>query len=166
MYDELCEMKRGVVMAERESRLPDIALLLLRVGAGVFLIMNHGWGKLVGAYGNVFQGQEWGFISFVASIGFPLARFFALSAAAAEFFGSLLLILGLFTRFGSALVAIVMAVAVYFHLTQDMGIEMAGLYLLIAVLYMFVSPGRYSIDELIASRSRQPSATTVAEQAA
>ncbi|HEY7545217.1 MAG TPA: DoxX family protein [Blastocatellia bacterium] len=139
---------------EKDSRLPDIALLAVRAAAGAMLVYFHGWDKIASAYANVFHGAEWGFPAFVASIGFPAAKFFALCAAMAEFFGSLLLVFGFFTRYGAMMMSATMIVAVYYHARNDGRIELAALYLLVGLLFTFVSPGRYSIDEWISSRSK------------
>lgn len=141
-------------MTEKDSRWPDISLLLFRVAAGAMLIYFHGWGKIASSYANVIHGEEWGFIGFVASIGFPAARFFALCAAMAEFMGSLLLIAGVFTRYGAMMVSATMVVAVYYHARNDGRIELAALYLLVGMLFTFISPGRYSVDEWIGNRSK------------
>src|ERR1044072_860727 len=111
----------------------DWGLLMLRLGIAAFLIINHGWGKFAGAMGYLFGGQEWGFIGFVGSIGFPLPTFFALCAAFAEFLGCLLVAVGLFTRYGASFVACTMAVAVFFHLKTNSPFELAAIYFLVAI---------------------------------
>ena len=128
------------------NRLWDVGLLLLRLGAGLLLIVNHGWGKLVSAYGYLAQGKDWKFIEGVANLGFPLPAFFAVAAALAESIGSILLILGLFTRYAALFIMITMGVAVYRHLTSDFRFELAALYFLIALTFVFIPPGRFSVD--------------------
>ncbi len=148
-------------MTEKDSRWPDISLLLFRAAAGAMLIYFHGWGKIASAYANVIHGEEWGFIGFVASIGFPAARFFAVCAAMAEFFSSLLLITGWFTRYGAMAMGATMIVAVYYHAKGDGRIELAALYLLIGLLFTFISPGRYSIDAWLGNRSKATEAAVL-----
>lgn len=131
----------------------DWGLLILRVGIAAFLIINHGWGKFSGALGFLFGGKEWGFIGFVGSIGFPLPTFFALCAALAEFIGCLLVAVGLFTRVGASFVAFTMAVAVYFHLKTDSPFELAAIYFLAALFFIFAGAGKFSIDAGLASRA-------------
>lgn len=145
-------------MTEKDSRWPDIALLIVRAAAGAMLIYFHGWDKITSAYANVIHGQEWGFTTFVASIGFPAARFFAICAAMAEFFGSLLLVCGFLTRYGAMMMSATMMVAVYYHAKNDGRIELAALYLLVGLLFTFISPGRYSIDEWLGNRSKSTEA--------
>ncbi len=134
--------------------LPDAGLFLLRACAGLMLAFKHGDDKIAAAYGYVFQGQEWGFVGAVAGMGFPLAGFFAVCAAVAEFFGALFLAAGLFTRYAAAAVTATMAVAVYRHMTTDMRFELAAMYGLVALAFVFTSPGRFSVDELWRSRSK------------
>ncbi|MCI0412816.1 DoxX family protein [bacterium] len=128
------------------NRFWDIGLLLLRLGTGLLLIMNHGWGKLVSAFGYLAQGKPWKFIEGVANLGFPFPAFFAVAAALAESIGSILLIIGLFTRYAALFIAINMSVAIYRHLTSDFRFELAALYLCIALAFLFLPPGRFSMD--------------------
>ena len=128
------------------NRLWDIGLLLLRVGTGLLLIANHGWSKLMSAYGYVALGKDWKFIEGVAKMGFPLPAFFAIAAAMVESIGSVLLILGLFTRYAALFIGITMGVAIYRHLTTDFRYELAAMYLLIAIALMLLPPGRFSLD--------------------
>ena len=134
---------------------PDVALFLLRASAGLMLAFKHGDDKITAAYGYVVHGQEWGFVNGVANIGFPFPGFFAVCAAVAEFFGALLLAVGLFTRYAAAAVTAVMAVAVYTHLRGNMQFELAALYGLIALAFIFIGPGKFSVDEMWHGRFRK-----------
>ncbi|MEW6212451.1 MAG: DoxX family protein [Acidobacteriota bacterium] len=134
--------------------LPDVSMFLLRASAGLMLAFKHGDDKIAAAYGHLFQGQEWGFINGVANLGFPFPTFFAVCAAVAEFFGALFLAAGLFTRYAAALVTANMAVAVYNHLRSDMRFELAAMYGLVALAFIFTSPGRFSIDGLWRGRAK------------
>ena len=80
--------------------------LLIRVVTGVNLI-PHGAKKLFG-------GIE-GTAAFFAGAGYEPALFLTWLVAVTEFFGGILLILGLFTRPAAAAVAVFMAVAVQHH---------------------------------------------------
>lgn len=133
------------VVSVSQQRL-DLGLLILRLGAGLTLSSLHGWGKLTGATGHLFQGQSWGFIGAVESLGFPLPIVFALAAALAESAGGLLLALGAFTRIAATFVGFTMLVAIYRHLTAGEGAELAFLYLIAAVTLAVTGAGEYSID--------------------
>jgi putative oxidoreductase len=132
-------------MPERTSQPNDLFLLLLRLGAGLMLFGFHGYGKLKGALG-LLQGQEWPFVAFVGNFGFPVPAFFAVCAALAEGVGSLLLAAGLFTRYAAAAVGFTMLMAVTHHVRTDMRFELAAIYLLVALLFVFSPPGRFSLD--------------------
>ena len=67
----------------------DIGLLVLRLGAGLFMAFGHGFGKIP---------PSDGFIGGVEKLGLPMPIFFAWMAAFSEFLGGLLIALGLFTR--------------------------------------------------------------------
>jgi uncharacterized membrane protein YphA (DoxX/SURF4 family) len=137
-------------MSESMSRAS--ALLLLRAGAALLLIYFHGFDKAVEAYAHLVHGADWPFVGFVASLGFPFAKLFAACAVLAEALGAGLLAAGLFTRYAGAAVALTMMVAVYFHMTTDMRIELAALYMLIALAFVFVSPGSLSVDAWLQRR--------------
>src|SRR5687767_9263921 len=113
-------------MLQLNSRGSELTLFLLRAGAGLMLFYFHGMGKATAAYANLVHGQEWKFIGFVASLGFPFATFFATCAALAESVGALFLAVGLFTRYSSIALAFTMLVAVYHHARSDMKIELAA----------------------------------------
>ncbi len=139
-------------MAKRLFPLADLGFLIIRLGAGLMLASLHGWSKVAAAYGHFAHGQDWPMIGMVASLGFPFAPFFAACSAAAEFLGGLLLAAGWYTRQVAIVVAINMAVAVYRHLTTDMRFELAALYLLVAIGFVILPPGRFSLDTWLARR--------------
>lgn len=88
--------------------LKPLALLLLRLALAVIFIF-HGYPKLFGNVGQAMQGFQ--------HMGFP--PYFAYVAGILEVFGGCLLILGLFTRIASLLLAGEMLIAVLkVHLPQ------------------------------------------------
>ena len=124
----------------------NLALLLLRAVPALLLVGFHGWDKLVAATRYLAHGTEWKFIEAVAGLGFPLPAFFAVCAALAESVVALFLAAGLFTRYAAAIVAFNFTVAVYRHVTTDFRFELAALYWLIAVVFVFTPPGRFALD--------------------
>jgi putative oxidoreductase len=91
-----------------QSKLQDFALLIMRLGLGL-IVMYYGAQKMLGAFGGSgFQGT----IAFMRNT-FGIPPVFAIMAICAEFFGSLGLILGLFTRVAAFGVMCTMAVAAY-----------------------------------------------------
>jgi len=89
-----------------------------------------------------------------ASMGFPLPLFSAYLAASAETAGVVLLVLGLFTRFVSVPLIIVMFVAITtVHLGNgfsagDNGFEIPLYYLLFLLIFFSQGAGRFSLDRL------------------
>lgn len=119
----------------------NFALLILRVGTGL-LMMMHGYDKLV-----KFAEYKKDFMRFLGmsqEISLALTVF-------GEFFCSIFLILGLFTRFAVIPTIIVMSVAFFkAHHADFFGEgEHAMLYLLIYVAILLVGPGRISVDGMI-----------------
>ena len=86
-----------------------ISTVPLRVGAGV-IFMAHGAQKLFGWFGG--YGLE-GTGGWMESIGLAPGYLMALMAGSAEFFGGLLLVLGLLVRPSAAVLAITMLVAIF-----------------------------------------------------
>lgn len=78
---------------------------LLRVVAGLLLV-THGYGKILNPFGAV---------GMVEGLGFYPGVFWSPLLAATEFFGGILLALGLFTRPAAFASTIVLAVTIYFH---------------------------------------------------
>jgi putative oxidoreductase len=153
-------------MTERDANLAGLGMLILRLGMTALLATNHGWAKFLGATGYLFAGKAWGFVNFVASMGFPLPTFFAVCAALAECVGCLLLAAGLFTRYAAGLIAITMSVAVLHHLNTDLGFESAAMYLLPALLFVLAGPGKFSVDQRLRNRSKAATAAEVITSAA
>jgi putative oxidoreductase len=87
----------------------DLALLILRVGSGLIFI-PHGYPKMTGGGGDE-KGGHAHLTQSLAQMGLPLPYAFAALVGAIEFFGGLLLILGLQTQWASLALVFVMLVA-------------------------------------------------------
>lgn len=119
----------------------NIATLILRITLGVLLI-THGYDKLIHINDNHDQ-----FISFMGlgkNVSYYLVVF-------AEFFCSLLVVLGLFTRLAAIPLIINMAVAVFVaHKGEVFGDgEHAALYLGGFVVLLLLGAGKISVDGMI-----------------
>ncbi len=119
--------------------------LLLRVVFGLLMMIPHGYAKLVN-----FDKIAPKFMNFMglgqtASLGLVIF---------AEFFCSLALILGLFTRL--ALVPLIVAASVIVfraHAGDILGeAEHGFLYLTVYFVLMVTGPGKYSVDGMIARK--------------
>ena len=129
----------------RASR-ADIGLLVFRVGIAAFMVGFHGWTRLNRAIGYALFDQPWTFVEMVDRLGFPFPVMFAIFSVLSESVGALLLAIGLFTRWASAILAINMAVALLNELFKGDPIELPGLYLLGAVTVILLGPGQLSLD--------------------
>ena len=125
----------------------DIAYTLVRVIIGVNLLM-HGWLK-VGTFGLA------GVSGYMAKLGLEPAVGFAVAAIFLETVGAVCIIIGLFTRFFAAALAVEMAVALgVAHLTAGFFVNKGGFeYVLLLGIVMFAiairGGGPYSVDRLI-----------------
>jgi putative oxidoreductase len=132
------------------AALSPLAEPLIRVTAGLLLV-PHGAQKLFGWFGG--YGLEATGQFFASKLGLPPSL--ALLAGVIEFFGGLMLALGLATRVVAALVAGLMAVAVtQVHLGAgffwtDGGFEYPLFWGIVALSFVIRGGGRYSLDRLI-----------------
>ena len=117
------------------------AILLLRLSLGI-LMMHHGYDKLV--HFSEYQAKFMNFLGMGTSMSLALVVF-------AEFFCSLFLILGLFTRLSAIPLIIATCVMVFKAHNADVfgDGETAALYLTAYLVLFFVGPGRVSVDSLI-----------------
>ena len=117
------------------------AMLLLRLVVG-FLMINHGYGKLV-HFGDM-QGKFINFLGLGQPVSLALVVF-------AEFFCALFIIIGLFTRLATIPVIVAMGVALFkAHNSDFLGEgEMATLYLAGYLVLLIVGPGKVSVDGMI-----------------
>lgn len=129
------------------TALATLGLTLLRMFAGIGLI-THGLGKLP---------PSAQFVSGVAAIGFPLASVFAWAASLSEFAGGACLIVGLFTRPAAFFVLFTMCVALFgVHFNDPFGKkELALLYAFIALGFLLMGAGSWSIDALLRSNKKR-----------
>lgn len=120
----------------------DFGLLVLRVSIGIFML-THGWPKL----SKLLAGGE---IQFLDPFGIGAKPSFIL-AMFAEFFCSILIILGLATRWAVIPLIITMLVAIFVAHAADgfQKQELPAHYVLVYVFLLLSGPGKFSIDHLI-----------------
>ncbi|MBL0358529.1 MAG: DoxX family protein [Chitinophagaceae bacterium] len=113
-------------------------MLLFRFGIGVLMI-NHGYDKLVH-----FSQMQKDFVNFLG-LGQTISLCMVVFA---EFFCSLFLILGLFTRLSAIPLLIAMCVALFkAHNSEIFGLgEKAAMYLCAYLLILILGPGKISVD--------------------
>lgn len=122
------------------AALGDIAETVLRVVAGLALV-THGWGKI---------GDPFGAAGMVEGLGFHPGAFWSLLLSLTEFFGGILIAIGLLTRPASFAAMFVLLVTVYFHwIVQGQGYGGAEKSIIwAAVFFYFAIRGgnRHSVD--------------------
>lgn len=118
------------------------ALLILRLGAGLLMMVNHGLDKLTN-----FADKSSRFAD-----PFGIGTTTSLSMVVfAEFFCAVFIILGLFTRLACIPLIINMAVALFHAHNGDIfgkG-ELAALFLTCFITLLFTGPGKISLDRFI-----------------
>lgn len=130
------------------ARLRWLGPLALRVCFGYFWL-ETGWGKLHNLDGAIARFVDW---------GLPLPMWSAPLSAGTELVGGALLMLGLFTRFTSLVMAFNMVVAIAFVVIKNvMGLDDfveldEFLYILIFFWLFLAGPGKASLDRLIERR--------------
>lgn len=126
-----------------QSSLDDFAKLLLRVVLGI-LILLHGWAKLRHGIGGV--------EAMLAARGLP--AFIAWGAYVGEVLAPLLLILGVYTRLGAALVAVNMLFALLLAHSGHFGqftagggwrLELQAMFLAASLAILMLGSGRYAL---------------------
>ena len=125
----------------------DISYTLVRVIVGYIFFM-HGWGKITGA------GVA-GVSTYMANQGLEPGALFALAAMFLEAVGGICIIIGLFTRFFAAAMAIELAIAfLVVHFKAGFPVGKGGFeYVLLLGIVMFAiairGGGPYSADRMI-----------------
>lgn len=119
----------------------NFAMLVLRLGLGV-LMLSHGYGKLI--HFHEMRGSFINFLGLGSTISLTLDIF-------AEFFCSIFLILGLFTRLAVIPILIAMSVAlIKVHHGDLFGAgERAAIYIACSITILFCGPGKISVDGMI-----------------
>ncbi len=142
-------------VANMFEKMQEYSMFLLRFALGVIFIA-HGSQKLLGWFGG--YGFDATVQFFQQALGIPPA--FAIMAILAEFFGGIMVLLGVFTRLGSAAIAVNMAVALFtIHLSQGffiagdkVGFEYVFALLMIALYLTVNGAGKLSLDAYIRDR--------------
>ena len=130
---------------------PDLAALVLRLGFGFMMSVNHGYIKLT--HFHEWKTEFTSFMGLNGSLSLALAIF-------AELGCSILLILGLFTRLTLIPLLITMVVIFQSHNWDFLGEGELGTSFLIGYLAILsIGPGRYSLDWLIGERLKSKKMT-------
>jgi putative oxidoreductase len=130
--------------------LEGVSYPLMRIVTGAFLL-PHGAQKLFGLFGGDINHAA----AFFSKVGIEPALPLAYATGVVEFFGGLLLALGLLTRIAAAAVVVMMAVAILsVHLANgyfwtSLGYEYPLMWGLFAFAIFLHGGGRFSLDRAI-----------------
>ena len=131
---------KKLLSAKYSAGAVNAALLLLRLGVGI-LMMWHGYDKLV--HFSEYQDKFMNFMGMGRTLSLAMVVF-------AEFFCSLFLIIGLFTRL--ATIPLIIAMCVVLFKVNDGNVfgkaENIPLYLLCFLTLLIIGPGRISVDSM------------------
>ena len=130
--------------------------LIMRLIVG-YVFMLSGWGKLNNLPQIIQNFTEW---------GIPIPKILTPFVSGVEFFGGIMLLLGLFTRIPAAMLAVVMVVAIKSAKWGDvdsletlLGFEEATYFA--AFMWLAISgPGAASLDRLLVNASGHREAST------
>jgi putative oxidoreductase len=129
----------------------DAVLLVVRAVLGVTFLI-HGGQKLFGWYGG---GGTRGTQEMMGMLGVGHPRLMGWLATLSEFFGGLLVLIGLFTQLAAAIIIGTMIVAVAtVHLSKGFlntagGYELNLSLITLALVLLFLGPGSISLDHLM-----------------
>ncbi len=117
-------------------------LTLLRIFAGVALLMSHGIGKIP-------PSEQ--FVGGAANIGFPAPAFFSWAAALSESVGGAFLALGFLTRPAAFFIGCVMLTALLGVHRNDpfQKQELAFMYLFVSLAFLFMGANDWSLDKFL-----------------
>jgi len=129
-----------------QSTKVSVALLMLRIVMGL-AFMHHGWGKIQSPFSWMPPES-------------PIPGIFQFLAALSEFGGGLALLLGAITSLAMLGLSITMLVATFMHAFAmkdpfvatgpgQSSYEPALVYFCVAVLFLVIGPGKYSLDRKI-----------------
>jgi putative oxidoreductase len=137
-------MIKRIFAPAKNSPSANLALLVLRLWIGFQMLLLHGTDKLMHFSASATKFPDPLGIGHTASLGLSVF---------AEFFVSILIVLGMFTRWSALVLIINMAVAfIGVHkgaLSGEHNGELAFMYLLAYVILFLAGPGRVSADKIL-----------------
>lgn len=143
MYVYLCPLMKKFLFNANATYF-NFGILFLRIVLGASFIYNHGFDKI----SDPSRWSKLGAQMEIMHIHFAPA-FWGFMAAFAEFFGSVFLMLGLFTRISAFMLAFTMLVAfIAGHSSTDFNAYPFEM-MIVFITIMIIGPGKFSIDAQI-----------------
>lgn len=135
------------------AKYSDAGILFMRIGIGTAYVFVYGLMKIQGG------PEMWVMIgSAMSKIGVNFGHvYWGFLATASEFFGGMLLLLGLFTRTAAAFMAFTMLMAFITHLSiHDAWSNAIHPMELFSVLMglIFLGAGKYSLDQILSGKKQ------------
>jgi uncharacterized membrane protein YphA (DoxX/SURF4 family) len=131
----------------------DIGLLLLRIIAGISLLLLFGIPKIEAAVHFRHTAEQWPFVAFNRRVRLPRPVMVAYLQTLNESLGALLVAIGLLCRTAGGTLAIAFAVATFCSVrVHESSWVLAAAYGLVFAALVFTGPGEFSIDNCIANR--------------
>ena len=136
-----------MIVVDSFERRRDITLAMLRITFGVMIAGLHGLHKVSEGYRYFASGEEWPLLLDTMQMGFPAPAAFAASAAIVQFVGGILIAVGALTRPAAVLIGCTLLTALAFNVrTSGPDTQLAGVYALIAGLFIILGGGYWSLD--------------------
>ncbi len=135
----------------------DIGLLVVRLGFGLGFLYFHGWTKLVGG------PERWSQVGgAMSNLGIDVGHtFFGFLASFSESIGGILFAAGFLFRPAAILIGCTMIIASIQHIVTGNGTPAHAVKnTFVALGFVLVGPGKYSVDDWLAKRRARRSQQT------
>jgi len=135
----------------------DAASLIVRVVAGLSMILYNSWLLVLQGWDYLWHKGEWTLLQVVIDLGLPVPTVSACVIASIFFFGSIFLMVGVFGRITAIVLLLATELGFYFALREGAiaYVELSILYATLYLLNIVLGSGRYSLDRLLAGLGRQ-----------
>ena len=121
----------------------DIGIFILRIFTGYLMLQNHGLSKITSGTAR-WEKLGHALTDMIGIDSFHV--FFGFLASLAESMGAILISIGLFTRASSFLLFFTMMVASLKHFFKGDFSELAFIYAVICIVFIFTGSGKYGLD--------------------
>jgi len=126
--------------------------LFFRVSAGTMIFYIHGLHKLEGWIAYLQNGTPWELFKEVQGMHFPAPYPSAIIATLIQFICSLFIVVGLFTRINAVLLLGALSGAILQNLLAGRSPQLALLYILVVITFVFIGGGKFSLDAKVSSK--------------
>ena len=124
-------------------------IAVLRIGAGVLLLIRHGFAAALGAYHFLWAEQEWDWVHIVGQAGLPYPHLLTPALALVVLAVGLSWSLGFLTRlFAVIFLPVVIGFIAFAQFTGGPFLELGWLYLFVTLTLMLYGSGTFSLDKL------------------